>query len=84
MPVRVGIMCEKCERLYMLAHPDNAQRIHFDPTSDSHPYRLRCFCKAERHFGKTQISPYMVAERSCDRSYADREDYYAIPDHKSK
>jgi hypothetical protein len=84
MPVRVGIMCEKCERIYLLVHPDNAQRIQFDPASDPHPYRLRCTCRAERHFDRTQILPYMVSERVCDSGRADRDEYYAVPNQKSK
>jgi hypothetical protein len=84
MPVRVGIMCEKCERIYLLVHPDNAQRIQFDPRSDSHPYRLRCMCRAERRFDRTQVLPYMVAESVCDDGYAERDEYYAILNQKSK
>jgi hypothetical protein len=45
MPVRVGIMCEKCERIYLLVHPNNSQRIQFGPASDPHPYQLRCACR---------------------------------------
>jgi hypothetical protein len=78
MPVRVGIMCEKCERIYLLVHPDNTQRIQFDPASDPHPYRLKCACRAERQFNKAQVLPYMVSERSCDSGYADRDEYYAL------
>jgi len=84
MPVRIGIMCEKCERIYLLVHPDNAQRIQFDPASDPHPYRLKCACRAERRFDKAQALPYMVSERSCDSGYADRDEYYAVPNRKSK
>jgi len=79
MPVRVGIMCEKCERIYLLVHPDNAQRIQFDPHSEPHPYRLMCLCRAERHFDQAQLVPYMVSERVCDDGYADRDEYYSVP-----
>ena len=78
MPVRVGIMCEKCERIYLLVHPDNAQRIQFDPHSEPRPYRLKCLCRAERHFDQAQLLPYMVSERVCDEGYADRDEYYAV------
>jgi hypothetical protein len=84
MPVRIGIMCEKCERIYLLVHPDNAQRIQFDPASEPHPYRLKCACRAERHFNRVQVLPYMVSERSCDSGYADRDEYYAVTNQKSK
>ena len=84
MPVRVGIMCEKCERIYLLVHPDNAQRIQFDPGSDPRPFRLRCLCRAERHFDKAQALPYMVSESVCDNGYAERDEYYAALNQKSK
>jgi len=84
MPVRVGIMCEKCERIYLLAEHDNAQRIQFDRASDPHPYRLRCACRAERRFNRAQVLPFIVSERVCESGYADRDEYYAVPNQKSK
>jgi len=78
MPVRVGIMCGKCERIYLLVHPDNAKRIQFDPRSDPHPYRLKCSCRFETRFSKTQVLPYMVPEPACNSAYAERDEYYAI------
>ena len=79
MPIRIGIMCEKCERIYLLVHPDNAQRIQFDPHSEPHKYRLKCLCRAERHFDQEQLLPYMVSAPVCDEGYADRDEYYAVP-----
>jgi hypothetical protein len=70
-------MCEKCERIYLLAHPDNAQRIQFT-RSEPYPYRLKCLCRAERHFDHAQLLAYMVSERVCDDGYADRNEYYAV------
>jgi len=84
MPVRVGIMCEKCERIYLLVHPDNAKRIQFDPSADPHPYRLKCICRAESHFGKAQVLPYFVSETACDNGYADRDEYYTVQAKRSK
>ena len=78
MPVRVGIICGKCERIYLLVHPDNAKRIQYDPRSDPHPYRLKCICRFESHFAKTQVLPYMVSEPASDSADADRDEYYAI------
>jgi hypothetical protein len=85
MPIRIGVICEKCERLYVIAHPKNAEHIQFNPSSDPHlPYRLKCACRAERHFAMRQSLPYRVSESVCSRGYADRHEYEAIFTQKSK
>jgi len=76
-------MCERCERIYLLAHPDGANRIQFTPLSDPHPpYRLKCMCRAERYFDRAQTLPYRVSEYTCSRGYADRDEYETIPNQK--
>ena len=83
MPIRVAIMCEKCERIYLLAHPDSVKRIQFTPRSDPRPpYRLTCMCKVERYFDRAQTLPYRVSEYTCSRGYADRNEYDALPNQK--
>jgi len=83
MPIRVAVMCEKCERIYLLAHPDSAKRIQFTHGSDPHPrYRLTCICKVERDFDRAQTFPYRVSEHICTRGYADREEYDPLPNQK--
>jgi hypothetical protein len=73
-------MCEKCERIYLLANPNSAKRIQFTPRSDSHPpYRLKCMCRAERYFDRAQTLAYRVSEQACSRGYADRDEYDGIP-----
>ena len=84
MPIQVAIMCEKCERIYLLAHPDSAKWIRFTPPqSDSHPpYRLTCICKGERSFDRAQTLPYRVSDYICTLGYAGRDEYDAIPGQK--
>jgi hypothetical protein len=83
MPICVAVMCEKCERVYLLAHPDSAKRIQFTPRSDSQPaYRLTCMCKQERYFDRAQTLAYRVSEYTCSRGYAERDEYDAIPNQK--
>ena len=80
MPIHFAIMCEKCERIYLLAHRDSGKRIRFTPSPDPHPrYRLTCICKVERDFDRAQTSPYRVSEHTCSRGYAERDEYDAIP-----
>ena len=83
MPITVGVMCEKCERIYLLAHLDSPKRIQFTPGSDPHPrYRLTCICKVERHFDSAQTKPYRVSGYACSKGYADRDEYDVIPNQK--
>ena len=83
MPIRVAVMCEKCERIYLLAHPDSAKRIQFTPRSEPRPpYLLKCMCKVERYFDRAHTLAYRVSEYSCSRGYADRDEYDAIPNQR--
>lgn len=80
VPIRFAIMCEQCERIYLLAHPDRAKWILFTPGSAPHPpFRLACICRAKRHFDGPQAFPYRVSEYTCQRGYAERDEYEAIP-----
>jgi len=68
-------MCEKCERIYLLAHPNSAKRIQFTPGPIlGPPYRLTCMCKMERFFDRAQTLPYRVSESTCSLGYADRDE----------
>jgi hypothetical protein len=72
MPIRIAVMCEKCERIYLLAHPDSAKRIRFTPRSDPQPpYRLTCVCRMERYFDLAHSFAYRVSEDACTVGYAD-------------
>ena len=85
MPIRIGIICENCERVYVIAHPKNEEHIQFNQHSDPRPpYRLKCACRTERHFGMDQTLPYRVSEFVCSRGYADRHEYNPIPIQQSK
>ena len=68
------------ERIYLLAHPDSAKRIHLASSSEPQPpYRLTCICTAERCFGSAETLPFRVSELTCNRGYAERDEYEAIP-----
>jgi len=73
-------MCENCERIYVVVHPDSAKRIHLTRLSNAdRAYRLTCDCKAQRLFDKSGPQAYRVSEYSCLRGYADRGEYDALP-----
>ena len=73
-------MCEQCQRIYLLAHPDSAKRIRSTQRSESQiAYHLRCMCKGERYFDRRQILAYRVSEYTCSRGYADRDEYDPLP-----
>jgi hypothetical protein len=85
MPIRIGIVCEKCKRLYLIAHSHNAEHIYFNQRSDPRsPYRLKCACRAERDFDLGQTLPYRVSESVCSRGYADQDEYDGIPLQRTK
>jgi hypothetical protein len=79
MPIRFAIMCEACERIYLVAHPERAKWIRFTPGSAPQPpFRLTCICRAERYFDSPQTVPYQVSESICGQGYAERDEYGAI------
>lgn len=79
MPVAMGISCEKCGRVYFIAHPDNARRIRFDDTEKLRPaYQLSCQCSAVHFFEKREMLPYSVTADCMERGYAERADYIQI------
>src|SRR5262249_55007437 len=80
MPIRVAVICGKCERIYLVAHPDSGKRIQFIHRSGPHPpYLLTCTCKTQRFFDRTHTLPYGVSDDTCSRGYADRGEYYTVP-----
>lgn len=81
--VRIAIVCQNCERIYLLAHPDRAKWIRFE--SDINPewaYRLVCVCGTRRLFGRSHILPYGVSEDACRRGYAELGNYDMLPSPK--
>jgi hypothetical protein len=75
MPVHVGIMCTKCEKVFF---PGTTGRIEF--VSSSGPmgeYRLTCSypCSDVRLFRMYDMQPYSVSRDSYERGYADRNEY---------
>jgi hypothetical protein len=85
MPICVGVMCEMCECVYLLAHPDSARRIQKTDKADPYPpYELRCACKAVRGFDRSKMLPYRVSDEACSKGYAGRDQYEAMPNRKLK
>ena len=79
MPVAMGIACEKCGRVWFVAHPDNACRIRFDDTDRLRPsYQLTCKCLAVHFFEKREMLPYSVSEYCIQRGYAARDNSVQI------
>jgi hypothetical protein len=80
MPICVGVMCEMCERVYLLAHPDTAKRVQKTYKPDPYPpYELKCACKAMCGFDRTKMLAYRVSDAACSRGYAARDQYEAVP-----
>jgi hypothetical protein len=85
MPICVGVMCESCERVYLLAHPNTAQRIQVTGQPvPLPPYELKCVCKAVRGFDRTKMVPYRVSDVTYSRGYGERDHYDAMSSHTLK
>ena len=85
MPICVGVMCDSCERVYFLAHPDTLQRIQVTGQPDPlPPYELKCVCRAVRGFDRTKMLPYRVSDVIRSRGFAERDQYEAMPGHALK
>src|SRR5579862_5227337 len=81
--VRLAIVCQNCERIYLLAHPARAKWIRFESDINPEwPYRLVCECGSRRLFGRSHILAYAVSENACPRGYAERGNYDMLPSPK--
>jgi hypothetical protein len=76
MPVHVGIMCKKCEKVYFPG--GNTDQIDFGPSPGRlGVYRLTCAypCNTVRLFRTYDMQPYSVSMYSYERGYAHRDEY---------
>jgi hypothetical protein len=79
MPICIGIACDRCGRVYFVAHPDQAGRIRFDRHTLAAPYKLTCAaCRGIRYFEKREVKAYSVSQRAFGRGYAERSEYQEI------
>jgi hypothetical protein len=79
MPIQVGVMCEKCGTVYLIAHPDALKRISRNPQSEaSGMYTLTCPfpCGTIRSFHKNEMKPYSISDHSRERGFAKKSDYH--------
>ncbi len=85
MPIRMGIMCERCGKVYFIGYPPvEGSPIQFDsqvPPPMGGPYKLTCAssCKAVRFFEKSEMKPYVVSTGVYHRGYAQRGEYQEVP-----
>ena len=84
MPIRFGIACERCERIYLVAHPDRAKWILFAADLPLIPIPLNVYVQGGAVFRRTETLPYRVSEYICSQGYAERGEYEAIPQQRSK
>jgi hypothetical protein len=77
MPVHMGIMCDRCQRVHFIA---TSSGIDFRP-SVAATYRLRCKppCAEARAFRKDEMRPYRVSDEAFRRGYADEGEYEPLP-----
>ena len=75
MPIHMGIMCERCRRVYFIA---TSHRIR--PSPNSGMYRLTCTpaCPEPREFRKETMQPYRVSDDLFNRGYAQEGEYELV------
>lgn len=71
--IHVGIVCEKCRKLYLLSHCDKLHRIVYDTRRAE--FRLTCLCTKVTYFQKGMLRPYSVGDYVLDLGYADLGEY---------
>lgn len=71
MPICVGILCDRCRRVYFIRASGKSARIHFDRVRGE--FRLNCAppCNAVLPFHRAMLQPYSIADESLARGYAD-------------
>jgi hypothetical protein len=76
MPIQIGIMCERCGRVYVVA---TSKRIRRDKRLGA-DYRLTCEspCGAIRYFTKNELQPYVVSAYVVKRGFAERNEYEPV------
>ena len=71
MPVRYGIVCEKCRKLHFALDRGKTGRVRYDKTRDE--FTLTCIppCTNIIYFNKRMLMPFVVPDESVKRGYAD-------------
>jgi hypothetical protein len=71
MPICMGILCEKCERVHLISAPSRPAHILFNRTRGD--FKLNCIppCGAVSFFRKDTLTPYSVSAEALEKGYAD-------------
>jgi hypothetical protein len=75
MPIHVGIMCERCQKVHFIT---TSSAIQFS-RSGGGIYRLNCPCTEWKDFRKEGIFAYRVADDIFRRGYAEKGEYEFVP-----
>jgi hypothetical protein len=76
MPISMGIICEKCGILYLIASKANNHHINCLPRIASPGlFTLKSSCRAVRSFHRGDLTPYSVSTPVYARGYAERGEY---------
>ena len=68
MPIRVGIACDGCSRVYFIGTTD---RIEYSPQG----FSVICFCGIRKYFHKQNLTAYSVPPHCYARGYANQGEY---------
>jgi hypothetical protein len=75
MAVQMGIVCEKCRRIYFILTSSG-----ITPTDTPGVYVLNCgYCKEKREFRRDTMRPYRVQDQVFRSGYATEGEHASIP-----
>jgi hypothetical protein len=69
----MGIVCEKCRKLHLIAQLGRLRRIRYH--NQRGEFQLTCPCSEITYFQKRMLKPYSVADYVLDVGYADSGEY---------
>jgi hypothetical protein len=74
MPVRYGIVCDRCRKLHLISGEGNSSRIRYDRMRGE--FKAICVppCPNTICFQRGMLMPYIVPDEAVQRGYADVDD----------
>jgi len=74
MPVRYGIVCDRCRKLHFISDERKVHHIRYDRKRGE--FTARCIppCPNTIYFQRRMLMPYVVPDEAVQRGYADVDD----------
>lgn len=78
MPVRYGIVCDRCRKLHLISGEEKSTRVRYDRMRGE--FKGICIppCANTIYFQSRMLMPYIVPDEALQRGYADVDDCLPI------